>query len=174
MFDSWSIPDSLKIAQVTPIYKNCCKHEFTNYRAISVLSTFSKLFERLIYKRLISFIDEHNIISESQFGFRHNRSTELARSYVITKLCNAIDHNNFSIGIFLDLSKAFDTVNHDILISKLEHYGVRGTALDLLKSNLCNRKQYVSFHSVNSTRTCPLLVGYPRVQCWDLYYSFFI
>ena len=102
------------------------------------------------------------IISASQFEFRHNRSTELAISYVITKLCNAIDHNNFSIGIFLDLSKAFDTVNHDILISKLEHYGVRGTALDLLKSYLCNRKQYESFHSVNFTRrviTCGVPQG---------------
>ena len=79
----------------------------------------------------------------------------MAISYVITKLCNAIDHNNFSTGIFLDLSKAFDTVNHDILISKLEHYGVRGTALDLLTSYLCNRKQYVSFHSVNSTCGVP-------------------
>ena len=126
------------------------------------MSAFSKLFEKLIYKRLISFINEHNIISESQFGFRKNRSTEMATSYVISKLCNAIDHNNFSIGIFLDLSKAFDTVNHDILVRKLEHYGVRGTALGLVKSYLCNRKQYVSFDSESSTRrdiTCGVPQG---------------
>ena len=92
-------PDTLKIAQVIPIYKKGCKNEFTNYRPISVLSAFSKLFEKLIYKRLISFIDEHNIISESQFGFRKNRSTEMATSYVISKLCNAIDHNGYLFGL---------------------------------------------------------------------------
>ena len=123
---------------------------------------FQNYLKYLFIKRLIYSIYDHNIISESQFGFRHNRSTELATSYVISKLCNAIDHNIFSMCIYLDLSKAFDTVNHDILISKLEHYGVRGTALDLLKSYLCNRNQCASFHFVNSTRrviTCGVPQG---------------
>ena len=73
------------------------------------------------------------ILSESQFGFRENRSTDLAMSYVVNKLSQAIDDKNISIGIFLDLSKAFDTVNHEILLCKLEHYGIRGIAFDLFK-----------------------------------------
>ena len=154
-------PDGLKKAQVIPIYKKGSKHDIGNYRPISVLSTFSKLFEKLIYTRLISFIHKHDILSESQFGFRRNRSTDLATSYVVNKLCNDIDDNHFSIGIFLDLSKAFDTVNHDILIRKLEHYGIRGIALDLFKSYLCDRSQYVLYNSVKSTDR-PITCGVPQ------------
>ena len=143
-------PDGLKMAQVIPVYKKGSKHDIENYRPISVLSTFSKLFEKLICTRLTSFICKHNILSESQFGFRRNRSTDLATSYVVNKLCNDIDHNHFSIGVFLDLSKAFDTVNHAILIRKLEYYGIRGVALDLFKSYLRDRCQYVLYNSVKS------------------------
>jgi exonuclease III len=143
-------PDALKIGKVIPIHKGGNKHDIGNFRPISVLSTFSKVFERIVYNRLISFINKNSILAESQFGFRENRSTELATSYVVNKLLKAIDDKTFSVGIFLDLSKAFDTVNHDILISKLEHYGVRGIALAWFKSYLSNRKQFVLFKSTLS------------------------
>ena len=143
-------PDGLKIGKVTPIHKKGKKHDINNYRPITVVSIFSKTYEKLIYSRLNSFISKNNILSESQFGFRENRSTDLAITYVVNKLSQAIDDKNISVGIFLDLSKAFDTVNHEILLRKLEHYGIRGIALDLFKSYLSNRKQFVSYNAVNS------------------------
>ena len=100
----------------------------------------------------MAFINKHHIISESQFGFRENRSTENATSYAVNKLVHALDQNKFSIGVFLDLLKAFDTINHDMLLYKLEHYGVRGITVEWLKSYLSNRQQFASFNSVNSLK----------------------
>ena len=154
-------PDGLKNGKVTPIHKGGDKHNIANYRPISVLTTFSKVFEKLIYHRLINFIDKHNILSDSQFGFREGRSTELATSHVVNKLLKAIDDGKFSVGIFLDLSKAFDTVNHKILFCKLENYGVRGIALNWFKSYLSNRIQIVSYNCANSDEQ-PICCGVPQ------------
>ena len=154
-------PDGLKIAQVTPIHKGGDRNVIGNYRPISVLSTFSKTFEKLMYARLIGFISKHNLLSESQFGFRKNRSTELATSFLTNKLLEGIEDGNISISIFLDLSKAFDTVNHNILIHKLEHCGVRGIALEWFKSYLSNRKQSVSYNSATSLEK-PITCGVPQ------------
>ena len=101
---------------------------FENYRPISVLTCFSKLLEKFMVKRLTSFLNQNNVLSKHQYGFRKNRSTELAIIDFIDKITKAMDNGKFSIGIFLDLSKAFDTINHKILIKKLEHYGIRGVA----------------------------------------------
>ena len=145
-------PDGLKIGKVTPIYyKGGDKHIIGSYRPITVLSTFSNVVEKLIYYRLITFINKHNPLSESQFGFREKRSTELATSYVVNKLLKAIDNEKSSIGIFLDLSKAFDTVNHEILVCKLIHFGIRSVALNWFKSYLSNRKQFVFYILWSST-----------------------
>ena len=102
---------------------------------------FSKIFEKLVYKRLICFIDKHGILSESQYGFRAQRSTELAITSMLEKIINAIDNKQFSIGVFLD---------HDIRFSKLENIGVRGLALEWFKSYLTHRKQFVSYNSRQS------------------------
>jgi hypothetical protein len=149
-FSTGVFPDSLKIAKVVPVYKKGCKHDIGNYRPISLLSVFSKIFEKLVYKRLICFIDKHGLLSESKYGFRAQRSTELAITSMLEKIINAIDNKQFSIGVFLDLSKAFYTVNHDILFSKLENIGVRGLALEWFKSYLTHRKQFVSYNSRQS------------------------
>ena len=98
-------------------------------------------------KRLINFIDKNKILSKHQYGFRRNRSTELA---VLDKITKAIEEGKFTVGIFLDLSKAFDTINHKILIRKLEHYGIRGTAKKWFENYLYNRKQYVKYNGVQS------------------------
>ena len=143
-------PRELKLANVVPIYKAGDDKEFTNYRPVSILPVFSKILERVMYNRLIDFLDKYKILYELQFGFRKGRSTEQALITLVDKVSSAIDGGNFVVGIFLDFSKAFDTVNHDILISKLEHYGIRGTALNWFEDYLCNRNQYVTVNSAKS------------------------
>ena len=106
---------------------------FSNFRPVSVLPLFSKILERLMYNRLLAFIEKHNLLYSYQFGFRVGHSPGLALIYLIDKISNALDNGECVIGIFLDVSKAADTVNHDILLKKLDHYGIRGVALDLLR-----------------------------------------
>lgn len=144
-------PDKLKIAKVCPIYKAGEKTELSNYRPISLLSSFAKIFEKVIASRLLAFIDEHNLFSSSQFGFRKNHSTYMALLALYDKVSEAVDNNEFSVGIFIDLSKAFDTLDHEILLKKLESYGIRGNAYLLLKSYLSNRQQFVLFNQTQSS-----------------------
>ena len=143
-------PEKMKIAKVCPIFKSGNKGEVTNYRPISILTNFSKIFEKIIANRLISFIDKHKIISSAQFGFRKKHSTYMALMKLYDKVSQAIDNNEFCIGIFIDLSKAFDTLNHEILLKKLEFYGVRGLPNNLLRNYLTNRQQYVQFSNRTS------------------------
>ena len=126
-------PDSLKIAKVIPIFKNGSKSSVNNYRPISILSPINKIFEKIIYSRLIKYIDKFNLLYKYQYGFRKNHSTEHALLELMVQIKLNIGKNKMSCGIFIDLSKAFDTVDHKILLSKLEHYGIRGITLDLLK-----------------------------------------
>ena len=117
-------PDLLKIARVVPIFKSGDRKLISNYRPVSILPIFSKVLERVIYNRLMSYVDKLHILSENQFGFRRNHSTYLALLQLYNKISSAIDQNEFTIWVFLDLSKAFDTVDHDILLEKLQHYGM--------------------------------------------------
>ena len=166
-------PDDLKIGKVIPIHKGGTIHDIGNFRPISVLSIFSKVFEKIVYTRLMSFLNTHDILSESQFGFRENPSTELAITYVVNKLLTAIEDKCISIGIFLDLSKAFDTVNHNLLLLKLEHYRIRGIALDWFKIYLSDRNQFVSFNG-NKSELRPISCGVPQGSVLVLFYSSFI
>ena len=115
-FLTGNIPLELKMALVTLIYKSNEENKFENYRPISVITFFAKILDKIMYKRLINFVEKNNILSEHQNGFRKNRSTELAIIEFIDKITKAIDKGEYTIGIFLDLSKAFDTINHNILI----------------------------------------------------------
>ena len=126
-------PESLKIAKLIPVFKADNPTLFSNYRPISILPAFSKLFEKVMYNRLINFLNLHNILYSKQFGFRNNRSTALALIDLINNISSAIDRNETTLGIFLDLSKAFDTINHEILCQKLQHYGIQDTALAWIK-----------------------------------------
>ena len=161
-FTTSIIPDKLKISLVTPVYKNEDQCWFSNYRPVAVLPCFSKILEKIMYKRLINFIQKYDILYNKQFGFRKNHSTETAIIDLVAKLTDAIDKNKFTAGIFLDLSKAFDTVNHSIIIAKLCHYGIRGIALEWFKNYLTNRKQMVKFNNTISSKekiTCGVPQG---------------
>ena len=138
-----NFPDLLKIAKVIPVHKGDSVLNVANYRPISLLPIFSKVFERLIYDQLIGFINENEILSPLQFGFQKNKSTEQAISAITSEITNAWKIHRSSYCIFLDFAKAFDTVNHDILIKKLEYYGISGTTLNLFQSYLTNREQVV-------------------------------
>ena len=145
-------PDQLKIAKVIPIYKADNPMLFSNYRPISILPFFSKILEKLMYKRLINYLEKHSILSSNQFGFRSRHSTTMAVLSLAESIQNAIDQHKTTIGVYLDLSKAFDTVNHEILISKLEHYGIRGVPLQWFKNYLSNRLQYVQIKDCKSKK----------------------
>jgi len=151
-FASGTVPDSLKIARVCPIFKTGDPSDFTNYRPISILPSVSKIFEKLVYNRLLTYLSKHSILYKNQFGFRANHDTSMAVIEMVDKISNAIDTNCFSIGIFVDLSKAFDTLDHSILLQKLEHYGIRGITLEWFRSYLTNRYQYVDYNGVQSTK----------------------
>ena len=149
-FSSGVFPERLKIAKVIPLFKAGDKSLFTNYRPVSLLPQFSKILEKLFSKRLNAFIEKHNILNNSQYGFRNEHSTSLALIELIEQITLASDCKKSTIGVFIDLKKAFDTINHDILLNKLQHYGIRGVAHKWLDSYIKHRKQFVSFNDVNS------------------------
>ena len=143
-------PQELKVARVIPIFKSGESDLFSNYRPVSVLPIFSKILERLMYNRMLSFINKHDILYKMQFGFRSQHSPNLALIILVDKISQALENGDFVLGLFLDFSKAFDTVNHSILFKKLEFYGFRGQSLAWFKSYLTNRTQYVEYDNVSS------------------------
>ena len=134
-------PTFLQNAKVIPCHKDDSRLEMSNYRPISLLPTISKIFEKLMYARLIEFINKHNILYEYQFGFQSGMSTEYAVNALLNNIVNTLENKEYGVCIFLDFAKAFDTVNHEILLKKLEHYGIRGVAQQWMKSYLSGRMQ---------------------------------
>ena len=161
-FSTGTYPDKLKEASVIPVFKNKgSPFEVENYRPISLLSNVDKIFQKLMHKRLIKFLESSKILNPTQFGFRSKHSTELALCHCVEKISKAIDSRKFGCGIFIDLQKAFDTVDHNILLSKLDFYGVRGISLDWFRSFLLNRFQSVSISGFKSKLRC-IFHGVPQ------------
>lgn len=154
-------PSILKTAKVFPLFKKGDNTLPENYRPVATLSTISKILERVVFNRIVSFTIKYNILSESQHGFRKSRSTETAIMAFLNKLYNHLDKNDKCVGIFMDLSKAFDLINHKLLIEKLAKYGLRGKVNDWLVSYLSNRMQLVEVNRVKSD-TLKLNIGVPQ------------
>ena len=135
-------PDSLKTSRVCPIHKQGSKTDLNNYRPISCLPVFSKIFEKIVYRQLFDFLTINKIINPLQFGFQPGKSTTHPLLHILNFIANAFNNNKFVIAIFLDLRKAFDMVSHDILLRKLHKIGVGDICLNWFRSYLTNRKMF--------------------------------
>ena len=145
----------LKIAKVVPVFKSGSTEDMGNYRPISILPCFSKILERVMYNRNFNFLTKHNILSVNQFGFQANYSTHLV---IYQGFCES----KFTLGIFIDLSKTFDTVSHAILIIMLENYGIREKYLCWFKNYLDSRKQFISYEDNENSNLELILCGVPH------------
>ena len=160
-FASGIFPKVLKISKITPIHKKGNKELIENYRPVSTLPVFGKIFEKLIYSRVYRFLTYKGILSDAQFGFRKGHSTAHAIHYSADIVKSALENKKHVLGIFIDLSKAFDTIDHKILLRKLENCGIRGIANDLFKSYLSDREQFTCFLEEKST-LAPIIYGVPQ------------
>ena len=156
-FEEGKFPDPLKIAKVNPIYKAGSKLEPGNYRPISVLPILSKVFEKILHNRLYEFLESKKFLFEKQYGFRPKSNTVAATIDLVTTIKINIDNKKIALGVFIDLKKAFDTVSHEKLLSKLKSIGIAGSAYKIFESYLTNRYQIVKIDGVEST---PRLITY--------------
>lgn len=157
-----NVPEKLKIAKVTPIFKSGQSSVLSNYRPISVLPVFSKLLERIIYNRIYGYFKDNSLLYEKQFGFQNNNSTEHAILSLVDNISDSFDKGNFTLGVFIDLSKAFDTVNHKILLKKLEKYGIKGIVLKWFESYLSGRQQCVNINQTKRSSYLNITCGVPQ------------
>ena len=160
-FQQGTFPSKLKTAKIIALFKKGDPESPSNYRPISLLSVFSKIFEKLMYKQLYSFFTSLKLIYPYQFGFLQNHSIDHALISLTEKIKHTLDNRRLGCGVFIDLQKAFDTVNHNVLLSKLEHYGVRGVALNWFVSYLSKRQQFVCINNISSDML-PIECGVPQ------------
>ena len=144
------VPDNLKVAKVIPVFKSGSKECMSNYRPISVLTVFSKIIEKCVFSRISNFLSSNNLLNSTQYGFREGLSTSLAITKLTQDITNSIETKKTTVGVFLDMSKAFDTIDHNILMQKLYHIGIRGVPHKWIENYLSNRKQYVTINSTDS------------------------
>ena len=149
-FETGVFPSALKLAKVVPVHKKGSQVDLDNYRPISLLSNINKIFEKIMYDRVYKFMSNQNSFFEKQFGFRDKHSTAHALISLTEHIRESLDSNKFVCGIFIDLKKAFDTVNHNILLEKLNYYGIRGKSNEWFKSYLTDRSQFVSINGFDS------------------------
>lgn len=143
-------PSALKVSKIIPIHKGDSLFEMSNYRPISLLPIFSKILEKLMYSRVIDFINRYKILYENQFGFQKGLSTEFAINSLLNNIIKCLEEKKVNFCILLDFAKAFDIVNHEILLHKLDYYGIRGTAHKWFKSYLSERRQCTEIGNTQS------------------------
>lgn len=156
-----TFPENMQLARVTVTYKGGDKNKMSNYRPISILPVFSKGLEKIINVRINSFTEKYNLISDCQYGFRASRSTESALLAQKEVILENIENKLMTLGIYIDFSKAFDSVNHELLLAKLQKYGIRGTPIELVRSYLSSRSQFVEVNEFKS-RTHQITAGVPQ------------
>ena len=158
-----TFPDAAKIAKVVPVFKGkqLDPTNLTNYRPISLLPIVGKILEKVMHRQLMDFLTKNKVLYSSQYGFRSNHNTSFATIDFLEKVASSVDKGEFAFGVFIDLSKAFDTINHGILINKLKYYGITGLSLQWFTSYLTNRNQYVTWNGNNSS-TLPISTGVPQ------------
>ena len=163
-------PQVMKLADVCPLFKSKDRSETNNYRPISLLLTLSKLLEKIICEKVYTFLDSTNQIYVSQYGFRSGHSCENAISELVSAVLKGFQSNKYTVGVFLNLSKAFDTLEHTILLDKLHYYGIRGIAHDWFRSYLSNRKMRVKCLVSSTGKTefseyADITYGTPQGSC---------
>ena len=156
-----TVPIDFKTGKITPVYKSEEKDLLKNYRPITMLPVVSKIMERCMYDQLINYLETNNLFSSRQFGFRKRRSTESAATLLVDNIHRAMDKSQLTGAIFIDLSKAFDTVSHSSIISKLPSYGIVQQEKELLTDYLFNRWQYVQYKGILSSKL-PVYCGVPQ------------
>ena len=161
MLTTGIFPDKLKIAKVKPIFKKGDISSFSNYRPISLLPPISKIFEKAIYDQTYSYFQQNNMFYSSQYGFRKGHSTEYAALELVDRILQHLDNNKLPINFYLDLSKAFDTLDHKILLHKLQFYGIHGITLSVFKNYLSKRIQFVEYEDSKSD-TLTITTGVPQ------------
>jgi len=155
------VPDSLKLAKVIPIHKSKKYDDFTNYRPIALLTSLSKILEKLVHKRLYKFLEQNCILNDNQYGFRQNCGTIDAVTKFVSAIAQSLDKKESTLAVYLDLSKAFDTLDHNLLLKKLNFYGIRGIPLNWFESYLRQRRQYVEYMKYKS-EICQVECGVPQ------------
>lgn len=148
-----NFPEELKVAKITPIFKKGSRSEFGNYRPISVLNTFSKIVEKIIKSRLIGFVEKNFKFNKYQYGFQTKSNTLSTTSDLIEYISTELDKNKYVLCVFIDLQKAFDTVNIDILLEKLNQMGIRGVAQSLMETYSKKRKHFTVINKSKSSDT---------------------
>ena len=165
-------PGCFKVARVVPIYKGEDPTLFSNYRPVSVLPVLSQVFERVLRSRLEGFLESAGVLFPGQYGFRGGHSTTMAVLEMVERVRGAWAKGNAALGVFINLKKAFDTVDHGLLLAKLEHYGVRGDALSLLQSYLEGRSQYVVYGELSLGRARWLVGSLRGIVLKNMYKNF--
>ena len=157
------VPKEMKIAKVVPVFKDGDCHDYNNYRPISLLSSFSKLLEKIVARQIIGFLTANNLLYEHQYGFRARHNTSQPVLHFAEKIYNALNQKPSAktLSIFIDLKKAFDTVDHSILLKKMDFYGIRGTSQTWFQSYLSEREQYVTINGIESDKV-KMICGFPQ------------